>query len=155
METSLVYNVGLRWRFKKTVMINLISLNFKKYGIAASLIINRIICIIWLSSFHEFEVPRIYLHLLTLCVIAFFWIKYPTYQRIHWKAMLILAAILVFIYYVIKSYPLTGIWYAYWFKVNFKIWSKIYDFNIPVLSLLDTYKTANDDKRFSIYYISD
>jgi hypothetical protein len=82
---------------------------FEKYGIAASLIINRIICLIWLSAYREFEGSGIYLHLLTLCVIAFFWIKYPTYQRIHWKAMLILAAILVFIYFVIKSYPLTGL----------------------------------------------
>jgi len=45
---------------------------FEKYGIAASLIINRIICLIWLSAYREFEGSGIYLHLLTLCVIAFF-----------------------------------------------------------------------------------
>ncbi|MEY4030190.1 MAG: hypothetical protein RJA90_1399 [Bacteroidota bacterium] len=90
-------------------MINLISTNIKKNGIAASLIIDRIICIIWLSAYHEFEGTRIYLHLLTLCVIAFFWIKYPSYQRIHWKGMLILAAILGVLYLVVKSFPLTSI----------------------------------------------
>lgn len=90
-------------------MKNTLLLNIKKYGIAASLIIDRIICIIWLSTYHEFEGPRIYLHLLTLCVIAFFWIKYPSYQRIHLKAMLLFLAILVVIYFVIKANTLPGI----------------------------------------------
>lgn len=81
-------------------MENTLSLYLKKYGIAICLVINQAICIYLLSYESDFKSPRIYLHLVTLGMMAFIAIKYPEYQRIHWRAMLAIA-ILLLIFYVL------------------------------------------------------
>ena len=81
-------------------MENSLSLYLKKYGIAICLIINQSICIYLLRYQSDLQSPRIYLHLLTLTTIAFIVIKYPEYQRLHWKAMAIVAIILLIFYFL-------------------------------------------------------
>ncbi len=79
-------------------MENTLSLYLKKYGIAICLIINQSICIYLLRYQSDLQSPRIYLHLITLATIAIIVIKYPEYQRIHWRAMVIVAIILLIFY---------------------------------------------------------
>jgi hypothetical protein len=81
-------------------MENNVSLYLKKYGIALCLIINQTIRIYLLSYQSDFNSPRIYLHLVTLATIVFIVIKYPEYQRLHWKAMAIVAIILLIFYFL-------------------------------------------------------
>ncbi len=81
-------------------MENNVSLYLKKYGIALCLILNQTICIYLLSYQSDFKSPRIYLHLVTLAMITFIVIKYPEYQRLHWKAMAIVAIILLIFYFL-------------------------------------------------------
>ncbi len=81
-------------------MENSLSLYLKKYGIAICLIINQSICIYLLRYQSDLQSPRIYLHLLTLATIAFIVIKYPEYQRLHWKAMAIVTIILLIFYFL-------------------------------------------------------
>jgi predicted signal transduction protein with EAL and GGDEF domain len=71
-------------------MENTLSLYLKKYGIAICLVINQAICIYLLSYESDFKSPRIYLHLVTLGMIAFIAIKYPEYQRMLAIAFLLL-----------------------------------------------------------------
>jgi hypothetical protein len=82
-------------------MENTLSLYLKKYGIAICLVINQAICIYLLSYESDFKSPRIYLHRVTLGMIAFIAIKYPEYQRIHWKAMLAIAFLLLIFYLLV------------------------------------------------------
>lgn len=82
-------------------MENTLSLYLKKYGIAICLVINQAICIYLLSYESDFKSPRIYLHLVTLGMMAFIAIKYPEYQRIHWRAMLAIAILLLIFYFLI------------------------------------------------------
>ena len=82
-------------------MENTLSLYLKKCGIAICLVINQAICIYLLSYESDFKSPRIYLHLVTLGMMAFIAIKYPEYQRIHWKAMLAIAILLLIFYFLI------------------------------------------------------
>ena len=82
-------------------MENTLSLYLKKYGIAICLVINQAICIYLLSYESDFKSPRIYLHLVTLGMMAFIAIKYPEYQRIHWKAMLAIAILLLIFYFLV------------------------------------------------------
>jgi hypothetical protein len=82
-------------------MENNVSLYLKKYGIALCLIINQTICIYLLSYQSDFKSPRIYLHLVTLVTIAFIVIKYPEYQRLQWRAMAIVANLLLIFYFFV------------------------------------------------------
>ncbi len=82
-------------------MENTLSLYLKKYGIAICLVINQAICIYLLSYESDFKSPRIYLHLVTLGMMAFIAIKYPEYQRIHWKAMLAILIFLLIFYFLV------------------------------------------------------
>lgn len=82
-------------------MENTLILYLKKYGIAICLVINQAICIYLLSYESDFKSPRIYLHLVTLGMMAFIAIKYPEYQRIHWKAMLVIAFLLILFYVLV------------------------------------------------------
>ncbi|MCZ2478247.1 hypothetical protein G9H58_09230 [Aquirufa antheringensis] len=82
-------------------MKNTLSLYLKKYGIAICLVINQAICIYLLSYESDFKSPRIYLHLVTLGMMAFIAIKYPEYQRIHWRAMLAIAILLLIFYFLV------------------------------------------------------
>ena len=82
-------------------MENNLSLYLKKYGIAISLVINQAICIFLLSYESDFKSPRIYLHLVTLGMMAFIAFKYPEYQRIHWRAMLVIAFLLLLFYFLV------------------------------------------------------
>jgi hypothetical protein len=82
-------------------MENTLSLYLKKYGIAICLVINQAICIYLLSYESDFKSPRIYLHLVTLGMMAFIAFKYPEYQRIHWRAMLVIAFLLLLFYFLV------------------------------------------------------
>ena len=82
-------------------MENSLSLYLKKYGIAICLIINQSICIYLLRYQSDLQSPRIYLHFLTLATIAFIVIKYPEHQRLHWKAMAIVAILLLIFYFLV------------------------------------------------------
>jgi hypothetical protein len=81
-------------------MENTLSLYLKKYGIAAGILVDQLICIFILHRDQSYENAKMYVHLGTLVLVAFMWIKYPEYQRIHWKSMLAFG-ILSLIYYVL------------------------------------------------------
>jgi hypothetical protein len=82
-------------------MENTLSLYLKKYGIIAGILIDQIICIFILHRGQDYESTKMYAHLGTLVFIAFMWIKYPEYQRIHWRAMLAIAIILLIFYFLV------------------------------------------------------
>jgi hypothetical protein len=80
-------------------MENTLSLYLKKYGIIAGILVDQIICIFILHRGQDYESTKMYVHLGTLVFIAFMWIKYPEYQRIHWSAMLAIAIIVLIFYF--------------------------------------------------------
>ena len=82
-------------------MENNLSLYLKKYGIAAGILVDQIICIFLLHRGQEYESFKLFVHLGTLVLVAFMWIKYPEYQRIHWKAMLAIAILLLIFYFLV------------------------------------------------------
>lgn len=82
-------------------MENTLSLYLKKYGIAAGILVDQIICIFLLHRGQEYESSKMFVHLGTLILVAFMWIKYPEYQRIHWKAMLVIAFLLLIFYLLV------------------------------------------------------
>ena len=82
-------------------MENNLSLYLKKYGIAAGILVDQIICIFLLHRGQEYESSKLFVHLCTLVLVAFMWIKYPEYQRIHWKAMLAIAILLLIFYFLV------------------------------------------------------
>ena len=82
-------------------MENTLSLYLKKYGIAAGILVDQLICIFILHRGQDYESSKIYVHLGTLVLVAFIWIKYPEYQRIHWKAMLVIAFLLILFYVLV------------------------------------------------------
>jgi len=79
-------------------MENNVSLYLKKYGIAAIILLDQIICIFILSRGQNFETSKLYVHILSLGFSALMLIKYPAYQRINWRAMLIMAILLLIFY---------------------------------------------------------
>ena len=79
-------------------MENTLSLYLKKFGIAAGILVDQLICIFILHRGQDYESSKMYVHLGTLVLVAFIWIKYPEYQRIHWKAMLVIAFLLILFY---------------------------------------------------------
>jgi len=80
-------------------MENTLSLYLKKYGIIAGILVDQIICIFILHRGQDYESTKMYVHLGTLVFIAFMWIKYPEYQRIHWSAMFAIAIIVLIFYF--------------------------------------------------------
>lgn len=82
-------------------MENNLSLYLKKYGIAAGILVDQIICIFLIHRGQEYESSKLFVHLGTLVLVAFMWIKYPEYQRIHWKAMLAIAILLLIFYFLV------------------------------------------------------
>ena len=82
-------------------MENNLSLYLKKYGIAAGILVDQLICIFLLHRGQEYESSKLFVHLGTLVLVAFMWIKYPEYQRIHWKAMLAIAILLLIFYFLV------------------------------------------------------
>ena len=82
-------------------MENTLSLYLKKYGIAAGILVDQFICIFLLHRGQEYESSKMFVHLGTLILVAFMWIKYPEYQRIHWKAMLVIAFLLLIFYLLV------------------------------------------------------
>lgn len=82
-------------------MENTLSLYLKKYGIAAGILVDQLICIFILHRGPDYESSKMYVHLGTLVLIAFMWIKYPEYQRIHWRAMIAIAFILLILYVLV------------------------------------------------------
>lgn len=82
-------------------MENTLSLYLKKYGIAAGILVDQIICIFLLHRGQDYESSKMFVHLGTLVLVAFMWIKYPEYQRIHWKAMLVIAFLLLIFYLLV------------------------------------------------------
>ncbi|MFD3408855.1 hypothetical protein SKC37_09325 [Aquirufa sp. HETE-83D] len=82
-------------------MENTLSLYLKKYGIAAGILVDQLICIFILHRGQDYESSKMYVHLGTLVLVAFMWIKYREYQRIHWKAMLVIAFLLLIFYLLV------------------------------------------------------
>lgn len=82
-------------------MENTLSLYLKKYGIAAGILVDQLICIFILHRGQEYESSKLFVHLGTLVLVAFMWIKYPEYQHIHWKAMLVIAFLLLIFYLLV------------------------------------------------------
>ena len=82
-------------------MENTLSLYLKKYGIAAGILVDQIICIFLLHRGQEYESSKLFVHLGTFVLVTFMWIKYPEYQRIHWKAMLAIAILLLIFYFLV------------------------------------------------------
>jgi Ca2+/Na+ antiporter len=80
-------------------MENTLSFYLKKYGIAAGILVDQIICIFLLHRGQEYESSKMFVHLGTLVLVAFMWIKYPEYQRIHWKVMVVVALLLLIFYF--------------------------------------------------------
>ena len=82
-------------------MENTLSLYLKKYGIAAGILVDQLICIFILHRGQDYESSKMYVHLGTLVLVAFMLIKYPEYQRIHWRAMLAIAFLLLIFYLLV------------------------------------------------------
>lgn len=82
-------------------MENTLSLYLKKYAIAAGILVDQLICIFIIHRGQDYDSSKMYVHLGTLVLVAFMWIKYPEYQRIHWKAMLLIAFLLLIIYLLV------------------------------------------------------
>ncbi|MHA8095651.1 hypothetical protein U8591_00765 [Aquirufa antheringensis] len=82
-------------------MENTLSLYLKKYGIAAGILVDQLICIFILNRGQDYESSKMYVHLGTLVLVAFMLIKYPEYQRIHWRAMLAIAILLLIFYFLV------------------------------------------------------
>jgi hypothetical protein len=82
-------------------MENNLSLYLKKYGIAAGILVDQLICIFILHRGQEYESSKLFVHLGTFVLVAFMWIKYPEYQRIHWKAMLAIAFLFLIFYLLV------------------------------------------------------
>jgi Ca2+/Na+ antiporter len=82
-------------------MENTLSLYLKKYGIAAGILVDQLICIFILQRGQDYESSKMYVHLGTLVLVAFMWVKYPEYQRLHWKAMLAIVFLLLIFYLLV------------------------------------------------------
>ena len=82
-------------------MENTLSRYLKKYGIAAGILVDQLICIFILHRGQEYESSKLFVHLGTFVLVAFMWIKYPEYQRIHWKAMLAIAFLFLIFYLLV------------------------------------------------------
>ena len=82
-------------------MENTLSLYLKKYGIAVGILVDQLICIFILHRGQDYESSKMFVHLGTLVLVAFMWLKYPEYQRIHWKAMLVIAFLLLLFYVLV------------------------------------------------------
>ena len=82
-------------------MENTLSHYLKKYGIAVGILVDQLICIFILHRGQDYESSKMFVHLGTLVLVAFMWLKYPEYQRIHWRAMLAIAFLLLIFYLLV------------------------------------------------------
>lgn len=73
----------------------------RKYSLTICVIIDQLICLT-LPRGHVFEAPKLYVHAVALLAIAFLAYVNRAYVTIHWKAALILLALLSVFFLMVK-----------------------------------------------------
>ncbi len=83
-------------------MNNSTMLFLRKYSITLCIILDQIICFM-LPRGHVFEAPKLYVHAVALIAIVFFAYVNRTYVNLHWKAAIILLALLTLFFLFVKK----------------------------------------------------
>ncbi len=83
-------------------MNNSTMLFLRKYSITLCIILDQIICFM-LPRGHVFEAPKLYVHAIALIAIVFLAYVNRAYVNLHWKAAIILLALLTLFFLFVKK----------------------------------------------------